>query len=125
MMIAKRILMAGQPCILACDAQCQKAWGINNRPRIELLSDDEDDYYFLPDQELGYAPNDPGTREGDEPKPIVPDDRLNKWCARECERSVIVDDKDAPIDFELPDYSVRQYNIAPHIREDATNNEHN
>lgn len=133
-MIAKSIVYFGKPCILACDANCKKAWGINNRPLIYLedptlkvygegftdrrYPDDEslnpDDYVHLADGELGDAPDDPGTYEGGHAKPTSPEERLNKWCARECERQVIVDDNE---DFELPDYSKRQYNCAPHTRE--------
>ena len=40
-----------QPCKVACDEKCEKAWGINNRPRVQL-SDDPDDYAFLSDDEL-------------------------------------------------------------------------
>jgi hypothetical protein len=71
---------------VVCDRQCGKAWGINNRPRVQL-SDDENDYAFLADGELGEAPADPGTYEGWEGKPSSPDEFPNKWCVRECERS--------------------------------------
>lgn len=141
-MIAKSITMFGHPCILACDAKCHKAWGINNRPRVFLDESpqvvrgygfdvshypESDDANFdydntakLADGELPDAPPSSeqlGTYEGDHGKPETPDQRLNKWCARECERSVIIDDVHGRvIDFELPDYSQRQYNIAPHTR---------
>lgn len=72
---------------MACDARCDKAWGINNRPK-RRLSNNEDDYVWVGDDQLGTAPADPGTYEGDEPKPRTPEERLNKWCFRECERSV-------------------------------------
>ncbi len=62
-----------------CDRNCQKAWGNNTRPRD--LQDE-----FLKDEELGIAPQDPGTYEGDHAKPLSPDDFPNKWCVRECER---------------------------------------
>lgn len=133
-MIAKAIVMYGKPCILCCDGKCGKAWGINNRPLIYLGDPDlkvygegftdhrmpdiglenEDDYVHLADGELGTAPDDPGTYEGGEAKPTSSDERLNKWCVRECERRVIVDDNE---EFELPDYSKRQYNCFPHVRE--------
>jgi len=140
-MIAKSIRYFGKPCILACDAKCHKAWGINNRPQI-FLDDptqtirghgydadhypqdveegfDYDNTVDLADDELPDAPmssNGPdglGTWEGGHGKPETPEERLNKWCARECERHVIVDDlPDGPVeDFELPDFSQRQYNI--------------
>jgi hypothetical protein len=141
-MIMKSGLYFGQPICIACDAKCHKAWGINNRPRVYLeespqvirghghdvdrcpqdVADDfnYDNYAFLADDELPDAPmssNGPdglGTWEGGHGKPETPSQRLNKWCARECERHVIIDDVDGKIeDFELPDYSQRQYNISP------------
>jgi hypothetical protein len=131
-MIHLNIVYFGKQCVLACDAQCHKAWGINNRPRVYLEDPtgtvypnddhhypqdekiDGDNYAFLADDELGEAPFDPGTYEGGHAKPTLPEDRLNKWCARECERSDIADSLD---DIDLDDYSVRQYNFAPHVRE--------
>lgn len=88
-MISKNIQYFGKQCVLSCDAQCHKAWGCNSRPS-EQLSENIDDYVYLADHELGFAPKDPGTTEGDYGKPQNPDERLNKWCARECERSIIV-----------------------------------
>jgi hypothetical protein len=75
----------GQSTKVACDRRCNKAWGINNRSRIQL-SESEEDYAFLADDELGEAPVDPGTYEGLDAKPISPDEFPNKWCVRECER---------------------------------------
>lgn len=129
-MIAKSITYADQPVILACDAQCNKAWGRNSRPLIYVEDKSQtvypnkqrdfpeedpnniDDYFYLADSELGFAPIDPGTGEGEDFKPIRPDERLNKWCCRECERSIMVDDLDIVKDFKLPDFSKRQYNIS-------------
>jgi hypothetical protein len=93
--------------VLACDARCNKAWGINNRPRVSLSEDDED-FAFLSDTELGVAPFDPGTYEGGHAKPITTSDRLNKWCYRECERSAEAATLD---DISLPDFSVRRFNM--------------
>lgn len=89
--LVKAITWFGKPAVVACDGRCEKAWGINNRPQVEL-SDDPDDYEFLADDELGEAPRDPGTYEGQHGKPDDYSDphRQNKWCSRECERSVIV-----------------------------------
>lgn len=125
--ISKEIRFFGHPCIVACDAKCSKAWGGSHRPkayrmpsgeyvpmskkRAALAGLDEDDYAYLADGELGEAPLDPGTEEGGNPKPYYPQDRLNKWCARECERSVIVDIGEPII---LPDFSQRYYNRSPH-----------
>ncbi len=82
---AKIILYCGQTCLIVCDGRCDKAWGINNRPR-KRRSDDLDDYVFSGDDEIGQAPADPGTYEGDHAKPAGPGD-FNKWCVRECERT--------------------------------------
>jgi hypothetical protein len=111
MTITKHITWFGRSCLLACDGNCSKAWGINNRPRINL-SDDSDDYAFLADVELGEAPTDPGTYEGGFGKPHPDQEKLNKWCARECERSVILDDVEcSDVSARLPDLSTRLYNI--------------
>ena len=105
-----RITYFGQPARVNCDRQCQKAWGINSRPRVQL-SEAEDDYAFLADGELGEAPADPGTYEGSHGKPTSPAQFPNKWCVRECERCSMTNfgDPDAPI--ELPDFSGRIKNI--------------
>lgn len=108
-MIQRDILSWGQPCTLACDAKCNKAWGINHRPSHQL-SDDIDDYEWLSDDELGEAPADTGVYEGGHPKPRTPEERLNKWCMRECERSVVVDRGGV---IALPDFSKRVRNIEP------------
>ena len=86
-MYVKCVQFCGQPAALACDGACSKAWGINNRPRLQL-SDDVDDYEYLSDNDLGDAPLDPGTYEGGCAKPVDDSQRLNKWCVRECERCV-------------------------------------
>lgn len=125
-MIAKAILFFGSPCVLACDAKCHKAWGIQNRERVLMAGDPyedgisekemfsrENDWAYLADHELGKAPDDPGTYEGDCAKPTSPDERLNKWCARECERSTMVDVGEV---IELPDFDHRYFNYAPHTR---------
>jgi hypothetical protein len=80
----------GSPVAVVCDGNCAKAWGLNSRPRRQL-SENEDDYMFLPDEELGEAPADPGTYEGNDGKPTSPEDQMNRWCVRECERSTMVD----------------------------------
>lgn len=108
-MIAKAIKYFGNDVILTCDAQCQKAWGISCRPKIEL-SDNDDDYAFLSDDELGIAPIDPGTYEGGHAKPQDPEEWLNKWCAHECERSVMAQPSKG---YTLPDFSKRVANVAP------------
>ena len=107
-MIAKSIQYLFQPAVLICDARCDKAWGISHRPYHQLSNVDEDDYETLADDELGAAPINPGTAEGSDMKPQAPEDRLNKWCARECERSVLL----RPGETEtLPDFTKRIPNI--------------
>jgi len=109
-MIAKPITYFGKNVILVCDGQCHKAWGNSQRPRTALSHpQDDDNFAFLSDGELEEAPIDPGTYEGRDGKPRDLRDRLNKWCARECERSVIIR---ANEDFSLPDLSIRRFNIA-------------
>ena len=74
-----------QPAKVNCDGRCKKAWGINSRPKVQV-SNDEDDYEFLADHELGEAPINPGTFEGGDAKPKSSAVFPNKWCVRECER---------------------------------------
>ena len=103
------ILYFAQEMRVACDGQCHKAWGINSRPKVQL-SDDENDYAFLADNELKTAPVDPGTYEGQDSKPASPANFPNKWCVRECERCA----RSKPGEWEkpltLPDFSQRRYN---------------
>lgn len=99
-MISKHIIWFERPAVLACDGRCDKAFGINGRPRTQLTSD-PDDYIYRSDDEIGLAPP-PGETatlsEGSDMKPsampLQDGERMNKWCARECERSTLA---------ELPD----------------------
>lgn len=88
-MKSKQVVYFGTPIVMFCDGQCQKAWGINGRPKRQL-SANEDDYEFLADGELGNAPLDTGSWEGGDGKPsefpLEDANRMNKWCLRECER---------------------------------------
>jgi len=103
---------------IICDGCCQKAWGIAVRPRIQL-SDNEDDIVWLADDELPEAPADPGTTEGDYGKPFAHSSEanargMNKWCARQCERSEAfypgMGATGDPVPV-LPDWSKRVFNI--------------
>lgn len=87
---------------LACDGKCEKAFGINHRPKVILDENNEDDYYFLADHEVGIAPVDTGVYEGGHAKPT--DKQHNKWCWRECERSVKGGNK-------IQSFDGRRYNI--------------
>ena len=106
MVYVKPILWFDRYVVLACDGNCGKAWGINSRPKVEFDPDEPDDVAWLADGELGDAPAEPGTWEGGHGKPSNPDG-MNKWCARECERSGIFEPC-KPV--SLPDYSTRHYN---------------
>src|SRR5258705_8981258 len=103
MIYQKQILWFDRHVTLACDGMCGKAGGISSRPKVEFDANEPDDYAFLADGELGDAPDQPGTWEGGHGKPWGPD-HMNKWCARECERSGIFE-RGEPIN--LADYSVR------------------
>ena len=118
-MIVKRIVFFGQPATHACDGKCGKAWGINTRPRVQM-SDDVDDYAYLADGELGDAPADPGTYEGDHAKPRIATgpEHINKWCVRECERAWISPPRNPDATPELPNLAARLYNIPPRHRGD-------
>jgi hypothetical protein len=103
----KQITYCGEQRIVACDEQCSKAWGINNRPKNQL-SPDPEDWEYLADRELWDAPIDPGTYEGGHAKPVTKSEIPNKWCVRECERCVMVESR---FKIELPDFSKRIKNI--------------
>ena len=96
----------GQQVTVVCDLKCEKAWGSNSRPKLQL-SDNIDDYVWLTDGELGEAPENPGTYEGGQGKPFHPD-KHNKWCVRECERSETFERGQK---IMLKDFTVRIYNI--------------
>lgn len=85
-MLLKLVIYGQQPLAVACDGKCNKAWGMNNRPKNQLSEKNVDDYEWLSDNELGEAPIDPGTMEGADRKPVNMSERMNKWCVRECER---------------------------------------
>jgi hypothetical protein len=90
-MICKQIQMHGMQVTLVCDGRCDKAFGIADRPTREL-GYDEDDFVYLTDDELGTAPAPDAieSREGGNTKPsaepIQDGERMNRWCARQCER---------------------------------------
>lgn len=104
-MQTKEIVMFGRPEILVCDANCAKAWGINQRPK-EQLSDDPDDSCYLADHEVSDAPVPIGSYEGGQTKPLTPQ-HMNKWCSRECERSSTFVPGEA---LKAIDFSVRVFN---------------
>lgn len=112
-MIQKKVVAYGKEIIIGCDGKCNKAWGINSRPEVNLCEEDSDDYdedntYTPADQDLPCAPEDPGTYEGGDGKPSFDDDdKLNKWCFRECERST---ECNVGEELELPDFSRKRYN---------------
>ncbi len=89
--IIKLVRYFDQPIAVACDIKCHKAWGINSRPRVTFGTADDNDFAYVPDDELDIAPADPGTYEGGHSKPRTPEQRMNKWCVRECERCISVD----------------------------------
>lgn len=123
--LQKRILFCGRQRILACDGRCDKAWGINGRPQHFFLGEetDPDDYVWHTDDELGAAPgpgHTVGISEGGHLKPsaepLQDAQRMNKWCARECERSVMVDVGD---EVRLPDMNDPRPNCAHRSMQDA------
>ena len=87
----EKLFIFGRETIIACDCKCNKAWGINSRPKEYLDDNNPDDYCYIPDGELEEAPKDPGTSEGgDKKEPLS----FNKWCIRECERLSLYDPKE-------------------------------
>ena len=107
----KLITYCGQPAKVGCDEKCEKAWGLNSRPKVQLSEDDYDDYYFLADDELGIAPVNPGTYEGGCAKPTSKSEIPNKWCVRECERCEMSNPNQSHLPLKLPDFSKRNYNL--------------
>lgn len=100
-MLKKTIVFFGKQRVLACDGQCNKAWGINGRPRLFYMENgeppralkpdeepkDEDDYVYKGDGELGTAPGPGqtiGISEGSDCKPSATPLKdplmLNRWC---------------------------------------------
>lgn len=106
-MLTMEIVFFHRKVILTCDGKCDKAWGVDSRPEVQL-SEDIDDFEWLSDGELGSAPLDPGTEEGWDKKPVTEVDKLNRWCARQCERSRITKPGEVVI---LRDFSKRFQNI--------------
>lgn len=111
-MIIKEIKAYGDTVFIGCDAKCEKAFGLNGRPAVQL-SENENDYAFLSDSEVGIAPTSGKTaivEEGSDTKPDanIPESLLNKWCFRECERCVVASSKD---ELTLPDYTKRLTNL--------------
>lgn len=106
-MLSKEVVFFGHKVVIACDERCDKAWGLNCRPSVQLDPNDYDDFAFLADDELGIAPEDPGTYEGSCGKPIEESEKLNKWCCRQCERCIMCDLGE---EIKLRDFSKRLYN---------------
>ena len=104
------ITYCGQPAKVKCDEKCNKAWGVSQRPR-QQLSDNPDDYVMFSDDELGEAPENPGTYEGGHGKPRPGDYKPNKWCVRQCERCAMSSPGKSHLPLEIPDFTKRRYNI--------------
>ena len=114
-MLEAQITYFADQVTVVCDARCDKAWGAQNRPKIEFDDGDPDDYAYLADHELGTAPSDPGTYEGADGKPESTAEFPNKWCVRECERCGMLGGRYG--DHPASDFSVRVYN-QPSLHED-------
>lgn len=115
-MLQKDIIFFGDQCTVACDGRCDKAWGIQGRPRHRFQPEDvdPDDYVYIGDDALGTAPPPYQTEiisEGLNIKPsaVAHSDGtlLNRWCTRQCERSAIVDRGDPVV---VPDMRTPAWN---------------
>lgn len=100
----------GEDAKVNCDGNCKKAFGYNNRPKIQL-SDDDDDVVYLADGEVGDAPGNPGTYECGIGKPLSSNEFPTKWCVRECERCAVSDVGQSELPLPVNDWSERTYNI--------------
>ena len=78
-MIKKEIIFFGKECILECDNKCDLAEGRNKGMIIS---------------------------EGGHIKPTKDSEKLNKWCARECERSDITEKDDLKIRIDRHDNTI-------------------
>jgi len=107
-MLKKEILYSGNNVVFVCDEKCDKAWGVCNRPKIELDKSNPDDYAFLSDKELEEAPQNPGTYEGGQGKPTSQEEKPNKWCVRQCERGDYFKPSET---IKVKDFSYRVFNI--------------
>ena len=101
----KMTTFAQQPMRIACDERCDKAWGRGLRPTVQLNPNEEP--YWLADDELGTAPEDPGTYEGLDAKPTSKEEMGNKWCVRACERCACSMPGKSHLPVTLPDFSKR------------------
>ena len=102
----KEIVYFGRSTTMYCDGKCDKAWGINSRPRIEVGKNE----YWVSDNEFDKAPDNPGTYEGGQSKPkIHSGENMNHWCARECERCKIIDENEKPLKENLINFEERVF----------------
>ena len=108
---SSEIIYFQQKAVISCDLKCYKAWGTNTRSRVQI-SENEEDWAWLADDELGMAPEISPTTEGDhhKPNPSEEGNVHNRWCVRECERSVMTKPGEPIV---LRDFSERFFNI-PH-----------
>lgn len=108
----KPVLYVGAPVLIACDGRCSHAWG-RRRPRTELDPDEPDDYVAASDDDAGPCPL-TGMEldaDGGDTKPDSPAD-MNRWCARSCERSVLVNTSMGVVtSIDLPDWSRQRFNM--------------
>jgi hypothetical protein len=133
--IIKPITYFGREAVVGCDNNCRKAWGINLRPRVYFdrsgrvlgfeslwhkvrvpkAEEDLDNFAYVPDHLLADAPADPGSYEGGQGKPPADyppcEDKLNKWCVRECERNQITECGKPEGPLVLPRYDDFRFNM--------------
>lgn len=111
-MLKEELIYCGYEATVVCDEVCDKAWGITSRPKIHLDEENSEDFVWLADHELGTAPIDPGTYEGGHAKPTSKEERMNKWCIRECERCTMSTLGQTGKPIEVTDFSKRVSNIS-------------
>ena len=115
----KEITYYGAPAKVGCDEKCNKAWGINNRPRVYLdISETQifglEGTSIYPDIEDDINVD---NYENDDAKPTCKSEMGNRWCVRECERCQMSEYGKHNEPLKIKDFNQRFYNMYPHMRE--------
>ena len=78
-LLTTSILYYGKRCLAVCDQKCTKAWGVSGKRPQWRDQAEPDDVIWFADSEVTEAPDDPGSYEGGQGKPLAPPSIHNKW----------------------------------------------